>query len=181
MDSNGLIPRDRLLTLPGARRESGLSLRQIRRGSADGELPVYQIGGWARVRWGDLLDWIERKRVRVHDADKAQVQCGPHFAPTTESDRDGTDPTDKGAARQMPAPASTGPPAEHLRAFLDSLSQLVAERVLADLREAGRLCGDPEPVGEGAPRTDRVRGAHTIEETLGGYASAKDRSEGLQE
>ena len=27
-----------------------------------GELPIYEVGGWPRVRWSDVLAWVERAR-----------------------------------------------------------------------------------------------------------------------
>lgn len=51
-----------LLTLPAAASRAGLGLRQIRRARDVGQLPVYRIGGWDRVRWLDVLAWIESRR-----------------------------------------------------------------------------------------------------------------------
>jgi excisionase family DNA binding protein len=51
-----------LLTRPQAARHAGVGLRQIRRACASGELPVYQIGGWPRVRWPEVRAWIESRR-----------------------------------------------------------------------------------------------------------------------
>ena len=54
-----------LLTLPTAAREAGIGVRQLRRAAAQGKVPVFLIGGWSRVRWPDVLRWIERQRVPV--------------------------------------------------------------------------------------------------------------------
>ena len=51
-----------LITLPEAQRRTGLGRRQFRRAEIQGELPVYRVGGWPRVRWVDVLDWIEAHR-----------------------------------------------------------------------------------------------------------------------
>ncbi len=55
--------RPELLTLPTAAREAGIGVRQLRRAAAQGKVPVFLIGGWSRVRWRDVLRWIERQRV----------------------------------------------------------------------------------------------------------------------
>ncbi len=51
-----------LLTKPEAARRAGIGLRQIRRACGDGELAEYRIGGWPRVRWAEVLAWIETTR-----------------------------------------------------------------------------------------------------------------------
>ena len=50
------------VTVPEAVRRSGLGLRQFRRAIADRTLAVYDVGGWPRVRWNDVLAWIEGHR-----------------------------------------------------------------------------------------------------------------------
>jgi hypothetical protein len=64
-DRPGLSVPDRpeLLTLPIAAREAGVGVRQLRRAVAQGKVPVFLIGRWSRVRWRDVLRWIERQRV----------------------------------------------------------------------------------------------------------------------
>ena len=52
-----------LLTIPGASRRVGVGVRQLRRAVKSGGLPVYQIGGWPRVRWGDVIRWVLSQRV----------------------------------------------------------------------------------------------------------------------
>ena len=50
------------LTLPSAARRAGVGLRQLRRARDRGELPCYRIGGWDRVRWLDVLAWLQSCR-----------------------------------------------------------------------------------------------------------------------
>ena len=50
------------LTMPAAARRSGLGIRQLRRGIDRGELAVFDVGGWPRLRWNDVLAWIETQR-----------------------------------------------------------------------------------------------------------------------
>ena len=57
--------RDALITLPEASRRVGLSMRQLRRARERGELAIYLIGGWPRVRWVDVVAWIESRRQTV--------------------------------------------------------------------------------------------------------------------
>jgi len=52
-------------TLSTVRREAKrhrIGERQIRRAIADGELAVYQIGGWPRLKPSDVDRWIETRR-----------------------------------------------------------------------------------------------------------------------
>ena len=51
-----------LVTIPEAARLTGLGHRQLRRAVAHGDLEVFDIGGWPRVRWQDVLAWIEATR-----------------------------------------------------------------------------------------------------------------------
>ena len=58
-----------LFSIPEAARRSGLGLRQLKRGIDSGQLPVYDVGGWPRVRWREVLTWIEsRRRAEPGDA-----------------------------------------------------------------------------------------------------------------
>ncbi len=59
----GALPE--LMTLPRAARRAGLGVRQLRRATGLGELSVYQVGSWPRVRWNDVLRWIEAQRAPV--------------------------------------------------------------------------------------------------------------------
>lgn len=61
------------LTLPAAARRSGIGLRQLRRARDHGELDVFEVGGWSRVRWLSVLAWIERQRVDVDGLTKRRV------------------------------------------------------------------------------------------------------------
>jgi len=45
-----------------ARWNLGIGIRQLRCAIASGELPVFDIGGWPRVCWNDVLDFIEAHR-----------------------------------------------------------------------------------------------------------------------
>ena len=47
-------------SLSGAR-----TVADIRRAVKGGELPVYQIGAWPRVRWVDVIRWICSQRAPV--------------------------------------------------------------------------------------------------------------------
>ena len=51
-----------LLSVPEAARRVGVGLRQLKRGIDSGQLPVYDVGGWPRVRWREVLTWIETRR-----------------------------------------------------------------------------------------------------------------------
>src|SRR5262249_40600738 len=50
-----------LITLREAGRRAGLGLRQLERACAEGELVVYRVGGWRRVRWTDVEAWLARQ------------------------------------------------------------------------------------------------------------------------
>jgi len=56
------------MTTRSAARRAGVGLRQINRAIASGELPVYAVGGWDRVRWSEVIAWIEttKKVVAAH-------------------------------------------------------------------------------------------------------------------
>lgn len=53
-----------LVTRREAARRCGLGLRQIKAAVENGELPLYRIGGWPRLRWNDVLAWLENHRER---------------------------------------------------------------------------------------------------------------------
>ena len=50
------------VTIPEAKRLTGLGLRQFRRAIANGELSVFDVGSWPRVRWSEVLAWVEASR-----------------------------------------------------------------------------------------------------------------------
>jgi hypothetical protein len=50
-----------LVTRPEVARRLKVGLRQIRRAP----LPLYHVGGWTRVRWGDVLAWLEATREKT--------------------------------------------------------------------------------------------------------------------
>ncbi len=52
-----------LITIPFAARKAGIGVRQLRSAIAAGQIPVFKIGRWPRVRWRDVLRWIDDKRV----------------------------------------------------------------------------------------------------------------------
>ena len=54
-----------VMTLPAAARRAGVGVRQLRRARDRGELAVFIIGGWSRVRWDDVISWITRQRLVV--------------------------------------------------------------------------------------------------------------------
>jgi predicted DNA-binding transcriptional regulator AlpA len=58
----GVNESERLITLREAARRSGLSLRQLYGARNRRELATYHIGGWPRVRWSDVVSWIESRR-----------------------------------------------------------------------------------------------------------------------
>ena len=49
-----------LVTEPEAARRLNVGVRQIRRAP----LPRFRVGGWVRVRWGDVLEWIDGQRIQ---------------------------------------------------------------------------------------------------------------------
>lgn len=51
-------------TLPRVARAKGIGVRQLRRAVRAGELTVFGIGKWPRVRESDVDSWIERQRVQ---------------------------------------------------------------------------------------------------------------------
>jgi hypothetical protein len=67
---------DEMLTLPEVRRRTKLGVRQLRRAIDEGALPVFDIGSWPRVRWGDVLRWLERQRRPVQAAGNHGVLRG---------------------------------------------------------------------------------------------------------
>jgi excisionase family DNA binding protein len=53
---------DEYVTIPEAQRRTGIGRRQFTKALKSGDLGVYDLGSWPRVRWADVLAWIERKR-----------------------------------------------------------------------------------------------------------------------
>jgi hypothetical protein len=49
-------------TLPAAQRRARC-FRPLERAVRNGEIPIYQLGNRRRVRWSDVLRWIEAQRV----------------------------------------------------------------------------------------------------------------------
>ena len=61
-----------LMTLPSAARRAGVGLRQLRRARDRGDLPVFLVGGWPRVRWRDVITWITRQQLVVEGPARMQ-------------------------------------------------------------------------------------------------------------
>ena len=58
-----------LVSIPEAARRTNLGRRQIRRAVSEDALPVYDVGSWPRVCWGDVLAWLDslrRERSKHH-------------------------------------------------------------------------------------------------------------------
>jgi excisionase family DNA binding protein len=53
---------DEMVTLGEARRRTGIGRRQFKRAVDEGGLAAFMIGAWPRVRWRDVLAWVERQR-----------------------------------------------------------------------------------------------------------------------
>jgi len=54
-----------LVTLPAAARRLGVGVRQLRRACERDGLPLYRVGGWPRVRWREVEQWLAEQRVRA--------------------------------------------------------------------------------------------------------------------
>ncbi len=54
--------RDAFLTVPETARRTKVGERQWRRAIQRGELSVYLVGSWPRVRWTEALAWLECQR-----------------------------------------------------------------------------------------------------------------------
>ncbi len=52
-----------LLTIPRAAKRAGVGVRQLRQAIRLGELIVFRVGAWPRVRWVDVIRWICAQRV----------------------------------------------------------------------------------------------------------------------
>ena len=59
-----------LITIPEVTRR-GVPPRPFRRAVRDGEIEVFDLGGWPRVRWPDVLAWIDKHR-RYRRSDSQQ-------------------------------------------------------------------------------------------------------------
>ena len=55
-------PVEPLVTVRRAARAVGVGRRVLFRAGEAGELPIYDPGGWARVRLSDVTAWLERQR-----------------------------------------------------------------------------------------------------------------------
>ena len=75
MHRNGPNETPEFLTLPAAARRAGVGVRQLRRARDRGDLPVFVVGGWPRVRWRDVIAWITRQRLIVRNERHRGVRC----------------------------------------------------------------------------------------------------------
>jgi hypothetical protein len=53
---------DEYVTIPEAQRRTGIGRRQFTKAAKSGYLAVYDLGSWPRVRWTDVVAWIQRQR-----------------------------------------------------------------------------------------------------------------------
>jgi excisionase family DNA binding protein len=58
---------DALLTIPDAARRLGIGRRQLDRAISTGRIAVYDLGAWPRLRWREVLAWIEGMRRATGD------------------------------------------------------------------------------------------------------------------
>ena len=56
------LDRYRFVTIGEVTRRTGIGRRQLQRAIAAGQIEVYDLGAWPRVRWADVIAWIERNR-----------------------------------------------------------------------------------------------------------------------
>lgn len=63
VDDGVMTDPERLVSLPFAARRLGVGIGQLRRARDEGAIVVYQVGSWQRCRLGDVLRWLESKRV----------------------------------------------------------------------------------------------------------------------
>ena len=73
---------DAFVTLPEASRRTRIGIRQFRRGIECGELAIFDIGAWPRVRWSDVLVWIERARRSCGDSQECAGEDEPAPGPS---------------------------------------------------------------------------------------------------
>ena len=78
-------PTTEFVTVPEAVRRSGLGLRQFRRAIRWGELPAYDVGGWPRLRWSEVLAFVESKRRTAPDQRGTRTRPGPRAEPERSS------------------------------------------------------------------------------------------------
>ncbi len=56
------VQQHEFITLPEAVRRTGIGRRQYLRAIARGDLQMYRVGSWPRLRWsgdGSVLSWLE--------------------------------------------------------------------------------------------------------------------------
>lgn len=71
------------MTLRKAARRLGIGDRQLRRAVRTGQIPTYRIGGWPRLRWSDVLAWVN-----AHRTYPGAVQRVPEERSLLDQDRD---------------------------------------------------------------------------------------------
>lgn len=54
---------NQLTTMPRAAKARRIGVKQLRKAARAGELPIYPIGSWQRVKLDDVDRWLESKRV----------------------------------------------------------------------------------------------------------------------
>lgn len=60
-------PETELMTRPAAAKRAGIGLRQLKRAVADGRVPAFLIGARLRLRWRDVVAWIDSTRIAPRD------------------------------------------------------------------------------------------------------------------
>jgi len=63
VNANKYTTTERLISVRDAGRLRGIHAPRLWAAIRDGSLPAFQIGGWLRVRIGDVDRWIESMRV----------------------------------------------------------------------------------------------------------------------
>ena len=56
------------VTIPEAYRRSGIGVTLLRQAVAAGELEAFEVGRWQRLRWRDVVRWIERTPTKPDEA-----------------------------------------------------------------------------------------------------------------
>jgi hypothetical protein len=57
----------KFLTLPAAARLVGVGVRALYRAGRRGEIPIYDMDSWPRVRPEDVARWVESRRRQMPD------------------------------------------------------------------------------------------------------------------
>jgi len=59
--------QDALLTIPETARRLHIGRRQLDNAVAAGQLALYDLGTWPRLRWHEVLSWLDGQRRRHGD------------------------------------------------------------------------------------------------------------------